>query len=353
MKKINIAELLKDCPKGTKLYSTVHGYMKLIDIYRDAIRCKPDYLDVIISFNSNGRWVKNQGECILFPSKENRDWSTFQRPFKDGDIITCTNSNCTFVAIYKDMYDEYSFNRYVCLILNEGMRFSPDCTCSDFANPRFATEEEKQKLFDVIKANGYKWNPETKTLEKLVNHKFKIGDRVKKNKDAISGIVTDIFDDSFKVTYDSGACSYVQFHYEYEWELVPPTPKFKEGDRVKHIPSCKSGIVVKVDDKGYYIDYPKGNGVCCISFTLEKDYELLPNKFDITTLKPFESRVLVRDYNTHIWEPVFWGKLLDEKNPNLRYLTTNGCFKYCIPYEGNQHLLGITNDCDNYYKTWK
>lgn len=37
----------------------------------------------------------------------------------------------------------------------------------DGYNSRFATEEEKQKLFDAIKVNGYKWNAETKTLEKI------------------------------------------------------------------------------------------------------------------------------------------------------------------------------------------
>lgn len=39
---------------------------------------------------------------------------------------------------------------------------------------RYATEEEQQKLFDVIKENGYKWNPRTKTLEKLISNKFDI-----------------------------------------------------------------------------------------------------------------------------------------------------------------------------------
>ena len=44
-------------------------------------------------------------------------------------------------------------------------------------NLRLATEEEKQKLFDAIKTNGYCWNAETKTLEKLP--KFKVRDRIK------------------------------------------------------------------------------------------------------------------------------------------------------------------------------
>lgn len=84
----------------------------------------------------------------------------------------------------------------------------------------------------------------------------------------------------------------------------------------------------------------------------EDNYELVPKKFNITTLEPFESRVLVRDYDNRMWIPTFWGKRLEDDS-NCSYLTTNGCYKYCIPYEGNEHLLGTTNDCDDFYKTWE
>ena len=43
-----------------------------------------------------------------------------------------------------------------------------------------------------------------------------------------------VFDDEFKVTYDDGGCSYVQFHYQCDWELVLDVPKFKVGDRIRH-----------------------------------------------------------------------------------------------------------------------
>lgn len=168
MKKINIAEILKDCPKGMELDCACADnvvFDKIIEY--DQIKCVIGESRDPLILDKYGRLLHICcPKCVIFP-KGKTTWEGFQRPFKDGDIITCTNSNCTFVAIYKDMYDEYSFNRYVCLILNEGMRFSPDCTYSDFANPRLATEEEKQKLFDAIKANGYKWNPETKTLKEL------------------------------------------------------------------------------------------------------------------------------------------------------------------------------------------
>ena len=38
---------------------------------------------------------------------------------------------------------------------------------------------------------------------------------------------------------------------------------------------------------------------------------------------------------------------------NKSYITTYGVTQQCIPYEGNQHLLGKTDDCDEYYKTWE
>lgn len=103
----------------------------------------------------------------------------FQRLFKDGDIITCTNSACSFVSIFKRQLTPESFRRYVCLILEDNGRFSPKEDMSDFVNPRFATEDEKSKLFQAIKDNGYEWNFETKTLEKSIVPKFKVGDIIR------------------------------------------------------------------------------------------------------------------------------------------------------------------------------
>lgn len=285
--KINIAELLRDCPKGMELYSPLCGKCVFDRLNMGTIICKKQNTQEI-TFTSEGYYmipVFDDCECMIFPSKDQRDWSKFQRPFKDGDIAV---SSLGGIHIMQNSTTSYCyFDRF-------GILNKTKTTCVRVE--RLATEEEKKKLFNAIKANGYRWNEETKTLERL--------------------------------------------------------PRFKVGDRIKHISAYPSGIVVKVDDKGYHIDYPKGEGVCYINFTLEKYYELAPNKFDITTLKPFKSRVLVRDYDNMIWVPTFWGKYLKDGS-NCSYLTTNGCYKYCIPYEGNQHLLGTTNDCDEFYKTWK
>lgn len=73
---MNIAEILKKCPKGTKLYSTVFG-----DVYFQRVRNKDlievtSDCDVLHEFFSNGS-CSLKGECVLFPSKNQRDWSKF------------------------------------------------------------------------------------------------------------------------------------------------------------------------------------------------------------------------------------------------------------------------------------
>jgi hypothetical protein len=166
-----------------------------------------------------------------------------------------------------------------------------DLECNNYHVARLATEEEKEKLFDAIKSNGYKWNAETKTLEKL--------------------------------------------------------PKFKEGDRIRHksekfrdertIISCgKSGYWTSIND---WIDYEN-----------QDDWELVPNKFDITTLKPFD-KVLVRDNNEQKWTVDLFS--FYDKDLVYKYVCVGHYVNQCIPYEDNKHLLGTTDDCDEYYKTWE
>ena len=78
---LNLVEILKNCPKSTKLYSTVFGEVKLEEVKENSkypIMVKPK-IGGFESFTSSGRWMENyDGECLLFPSKEQRDWSKFK-----------------------------------------------------------------------------------------------------------------------------------------------------------------------------------------------------------------------------------------------------------------------------------
>ena len=81
---LNLTKILKDCPKGTKLYSTIYGDVELVRVYLDddtyPIEIKiGEGSDMICDITNDGRLLDDfQGECTLFPSKDQRDWSKFK-----------------------------------------------------------------------------------------------------------------------------------------------------------------------------------------------------------------------------------------------------------------------------------
>ena len=87
---LDICELLEGC-EGMILYSTMVGYCRLIELTEFITIGYGDNDYVVLE--SDGKYSV-EGECTLFPSKENRDWSTFKKPvnkkvLKDGDYVLC------------------------------------------------------------------------------------------------------------------------------------------------------------------------------------------------------------------------------------------------------------------------
>ena len=77
---LNLLEILKDAPKGTRLYSTIWGEMGLVEVTTFAVTCK-DKGGIEWKFKDNGHLLAlntEDGECVIFPSKEQRDWSKFK-----------------------------------------------------------------------------------------------------------------------------------------------------------------------------------------------------------------------------------------------------------------------------------
>lgn len=173
--KINIARLLEDCPRGMQLDCTIFNNVTLECVSDEGIWIR--YIDAdsksrLIHLASYGglelQYIETK--CVIFP-KGKTTWEGFQRPFKDGDVIFGRNTVCSYITIYKHFKDKISFYYYACL--TSSGHFLID-NFADNLNLRLATEEEKEKLFQVIKDNGYRWNAEAKTLEKLP--KFNDGD---------------------------------------------------------------------------------------------------------------------------------------------------------------------------------
>lgn len=80
-KTIDLTKILKNCPKGTEFWSKAHGIVSFQKINL-AEEC-PIYVKCaygIISLTSEGKYFK-EGECILIPSKDQRDWNKFSAPW--------------------------------------------------------------------------------------------------------------------------------------------------------------------------------------------------------------------------------------------------------------------------------
>ena len=83
---IDLTKILKNCPAGTKLYSTIFGDVKFSHIFKDS-DCPivlHTYKGGVTFVTKHGRLnidYENEGECVLFPSKEQRDWSKFTAPW--------------------------------------------------------------------------------------------------------------------------------------------------------------------------------------------------------------------------------------------------------------------------------
>lgn len=297
--RINIAEILKKCPKGMELDCTMFEDVKFIDIDEAE---KPICIrtgDIYRFLTKFGTWTFDENaKCVIFP-KGKTTWEGFVQPveFKDGDIIF-THANClkvglgnTWISIFQEKrnggvatYVDYAEDGSDFYTYDEDKGLL--CMNEDIMRQRLATEEEKEKLFKAIEDKGYRWNPETKTLVKL--------------------------------------------------------PKFKVGYKIKQIKTGNIHEIIKIIPN-YYITRYLGSDIM-ISFNDQDEYELVLDKFNISKLKPFD-KVLVRDFDNETWEINFFSKLLDGKHFKCLDLT----YVQCIPYEGNEHLFNTTNKCDEFF----
>ena len=162
---INLVNILKHCPKGMKLYSPIFGevtFTRISDsnnILGKATKSNGEITSV--AFTSLGRCYCEfpNSECVLFPSKDQRDWDKFRIPTKKGDVIMFNGQVPCLVT------GDYSQDKknWVCGLLEDGDFCTniiyPSEWCSCFYT--FATKEVKDRLFEAIDKAGYTWDGET------------------------------------------------------------------------------------------------------------------------------------------------------------------------------------------------
>ena len=104
---INLAKILKDCPEGFELYSTVLGEVKFVQcigLHRIIVKKEGEYY----YFTQEGVFIFHgtlfKGECVLLPSKDQRDWSKFKAPWhKSSKFDPRTLKPFQKVLIWKEL----------------------------------------------------------------------------------------------------------------------------------------------------------------------------------------------------------------------------------------------------------
>lgn len=163
--KINIAEILRDMPKGTKLYSPLFGEVKFKGFIGDRIsiiHTSDDGNEYCNPFFKEGRLFSDysESECLLFPSSEMRDWTKF---FKRGDVVIKNGGGmaAVFYGWANDTYTE--FNTTINLYGDGNTGEEKVCDTLLF---RKATDEECKKFIEKIEgALKGKYNPKILQIE--------------------------------------------------------------------------------------------------------------------------------------------------------------------------------------------
>lgn len=321
--KINVAEILKDKPQGTKLYDWLHN----IDVELDTISTTDTETVVWCTNETNNNTTCHRGYSefgtergypdglqILFPSKEMRDWAKFS--WKKGDVLI---SDCGFVCIFKEWAsDDYTKFNGCYSNSRDGYEDVSNAGTANFVkldnNIAYGyVREIERKLGGIL-------NLETLEIEKP-QPEFKDGDIV-----CISGmgylaygIVKSIDNSSKKLEY------YVLNDMS--------TLKFEDwlSFEDKHIlPITETQQIILFDaleKEGKAWDAEKKQIV-----DIKKEHQF----------KPFE-KVLVRDSYNDMWRASFFSHI---KEDDGRYVTTGLTWKFCIPYIGNESLVGTTKDVE-------
>lgn len=294
---VNIAEILKNMPNGFRLYSPICGDCKLVGVVNNFIKIE-DKDEYIRNFLSDGKLNAN-GECLLFPSKENRDWATFNKvenTFEPeiGDVVA---DCCDNVFIYQGKYSEYSDNSNFVVFTT----FHNDFFVTESNVPfqlskavRYATAKEEDLLFDIMDKKGYVYNElNNRISKKEIKRKFKVGDKIIRS-NTLYPILTITFVNDMVYTVKSNM------------------------DDEEH------DIGVKIVENCYKIA-----------------------TFSPKDLKPFD-RLLVKRHNT--WQIAHFGYF---KNGVVFTEMGQPCNIDVVPYnDETKHLLGTCDGYKGFYKWW-
>lgn len=293
---INIAEILKDKPEGTKLWTDMFGSVTLYAITDvcDAFQVKHHY-NKEPWFDKDGKFCK-EGVLCIYPSKSMRDWSKFA--WKKGDVLV-SNDSTTKVIFNGWKDDTYTLFRgaYALITHNDGkIEFGSDSLIFETCNYKgIEVEDDAQFYINYIERKlGGKLNLETLEIEKPA---YKYGDIV-------------LVDDTY----------------------------LRESPVVLSPSDIKTSRPTTDSERQQLFDALAKEGKAWDA----KKKMIVDLKPNVDELKPFD-KVLVRNDKEDQWSAnIFSYQVRD----NMYYCLGECYWRYCIPYEGNESLLGTTKDVE-------
>lgn len=204
--KINIAEILRDCPKGIKLYSLLYGKCEFERISNNnefPVVIHSEIKPSSVSFTKYGHYLYEveDADCVLFPSDKMRCWSKF---FKRGDVVVDEDSE-TMVVFDGWANDDYTeFNTTINYDTISKVWDKEDI-CRTVLFHKATDEERAEFIAAAEKHYGGKYNPGTLQVEPVKPKcQFEPFQKV---------LVRDNDDDVWKADYFS--------HYDEDESLLP------------------------------------------------------------------------------------------------------------------------------------
>lgn len=324
--KINIAKILKDKPEGTKLWTDMFGSVTLYVVTDacDAFQVKHHNKEPW--FDKDGKLYK-EGVLCIYPSKSMRDWEKFS--WKKGDVLVSNDGK------ERVIFEKFQDNRYLRFF---GKFFSQRKEDGDI-DYKFAldaptnnyTLEDKdvaQIYINTIEERlGGKLNRQTLEVEKALPE-FKNGDIAF----ADYGNRQDVFIVSDRTNLLEGYSSFISLDLSSLTLSMGYRTSFFKKDLCKlrlATDSEKQQLFDALEKEGKAWDAEKKQIV-----------DLKPK----VELKPFDN-VLVRHQKTEEWRANIFSHT-DKTDEYLDYVCVNGRWEFCIPYEGNESLLGTTKDVE-------
>lgn len=313
---INISEILKDKPVGLKFYSNTFGYISFNGVHKDKVYFFSEDTNAH-SVKPNGK-MYDGGECIIFPSKEMRDWEKFS--WKKGDVLVSKDRevHIIFEKFEDDAFTKFRGKHYLWKECYNEEVFQMETSVFEKAS-----DDDAQTYINTIeKFLVGKLNRETLEIEKPAKLKFEIGKFYVFNEDDEDGELTIIGELIAKNESEDTLTFGNQYEIENEKFVTDQTFDLRISVNKELREATENEV--ELFNKHYAI------------WKKEKEEREQP------AFKPFD-KVLVRCGEKFKWLPAFFvrdrGEDFAARYNVLPIHSGKGAdFTHCIPFEGHENI---------------